>query len=144
MVASVMLAVDVENPETFAKPLEMARRLFRGDQVTLDILYVLPPFEMSIVGSFFPEGFEEKALQTAKNRLAALAEEADFSGLPTASLHVAHGVVYEEILAAADRLSTDLIIVGAHRPQLRDFLLGPNAARVARHAKASVLVLRDT
>ncbi|MEL6277628.1 MAG: universal stress protein [Pseudomonadota bacterium] len=143
MVASVLLAVDVEDPASLAKPLDMARRLFQSDQVALHVLYVLPPFEMSIVGSFFPEDYEAKALETAKTRLAEMAAAADLTGLARPELHVAHGVVYEELLAAADSLAVDMIIVGAHRPQLKDYLLGPNAARVARHAKQSVLVLRD-
>lgn len=143
MVASILLAVDVEHPESLTKPLDMVRRLFQSDQIALHVLYVLPPFEMSIVGSFFPDDYEAKALATAKEKLAEMAGGADMNGLAAPDLLVAHGVVYEEILATADRLSVDMIIVGAHRPQLSDYLLGPNAARVARHAKRSVLVLRD-
>ncbi len=33
--------------------------------------------------------------------------------------------------------------IGSHRPELKDYLLGPNAARVVRHANCSVLVVRD-
>ncbi|MEO0863555.1 MAG: universal stress protein, partial [Pseudomonadota bacterium] len=36
----------------------------------------------------------------------------------------------------------DAIFVGAHRPELKDYLIGPNAARVARHAQQSVFVVR--
>ena len=35
-----------------------------------------------------------------------------------------------------------LIVIGAHRPDLKDYLLGPHAARVVRHAECSVLVVR--
>ncbi|MBT6187404.1 MAG: universal stress protein, partial [Rhodospirillales bacterium] len=31
----------------------------------------------------------------------------------------------------------------SHRPALKDYLLGPNAAQVVRHADVSVLVVRD-
>ena len=43
---------------------------------------------------------------------------------------------------AANRLGCDLIVVGAHRPELGDYLLGPNAARIVRHADQSVFVVR--
>ena len=33
--------------------------------------------------------------------------------------------------------------MASHRPELRDYLIGPNAARVMRHADASVLVVRE-
>jgi nucleotide-binding universal stress UspA family protein len=56
--------------------------------------------------------------------------------------HVLHGRVYDEIIVAANRLGTDVIVIGSHRPELSDYLLGPNAARVVRHAKQSVFVVR--
>ena len=46
------------------------------------------------------------------------------------------------ILAAAKEYAADLIIMGSHRPELQDYLLGPNAARVVRHSAKSVLVVR--
>ncbi len=96
---------------------------------------------MSIVGSFFPADFEEKALAAAKARLGEFLSE-HVAGDIEASGHVAHGVIYEEILNAADKLGCDLIVLSSHRPELRDFLIGPNAARVVRHAERSVLVVR--
>jgi nucleotide-binding universal stress UspA family protein len=56
--------------------------------------------------------------------------------------HVVHGRVYDQIIMAADRLEVDAIVMGSHRPELTDYLLGPNAARVVRHAKQSVFVVR--
>jgi nucleotide-binding universal stress UspA family protein len=49
--------------------------------------------------------------------------------------HVLHGKIYDEILRAADKLGVDVIVMGSHRPELKDYLLGPNAARVMRHAR---------
>ena len=54
-----------------------------------------------------------------------------------------NGTIYDEILTVADEIEADLIIMASHRPALRDYLLGPNASRVVRHAKQSVLVVRD-
>ena len=56
---------------------------------------------------------------------------------------VGHGTIYEEILRAANELGCDVIILASHRPELKDYLLGPNAARVARHAACSVMIVRD-
>lgn len=55
---------------------------------------------------------------------------------------VANGTVYEEILKAAKETKCDFIVMASHRPELKDYLLGPNAARVVRHAECSVLVIR--
>ena len=56
---------------------------------------------------------------------------------------VRNGTVYREIVEAAKDLDIKQIIMGAHRPSLADFLLGPNSARVARHAGCTVTVVRD-
>lgn len=56
--------------------------------------------------------------------------------------NVLHGTIYDQILRAADRLSVDLIVMGLHRPELSDHLLGPNAARVVRQAEQSIYLVR--
>ena len=53
------------------------------------------------------------------------------------------GGVYAGVLAVAERIGADLIVLAAHRPAMRDFLLGTNASRIVRHARCSVLVVRD-
>ena len=55
---------------------------------------------------------------------------------------VENGTVYREIVEAAKDLDIDHIVMGAHQPSLADFLLGPNSARVARHAGCSVTIVR--
>ena len=52
------------------------------------------------------------------------------------------GSVYEQVLKVAEELAVDQIVIGAHRPGLSDYLLGPNTARVVRHATCSVNVIR--
>ena len=60
-----------------------------------------------------------------------------------AGVVVENGTVYREIVKAAKDLNIDQIVMGAHRPSLADFLLGPNSARVARHAGCTVTVVRE-
>ena len=59
-----------------------------------------------------------------------------------AGVVVKNGTVYREVVETAKDLNIDHIVMGAHRPSLADFLLGPNSARVARHAGCSVTVVR--
>jgi hypothetical protein len=54
-----------------------------------------------------------------------------------------HGTVYHEVLKAADKLGVDVIVLSAHRPAFKDYFLGSNAARIVRHAKQSVYVVRN-
>ena len=82
------------------------------------------------------------ALETARQALHRFAQ--DHIPENVAVQHIlCHGTVYEEIIKEATAIGADLVIMTAHRPELRDYLLGPNAARVVRHAPMSVLVIRD-
>ena len=56
---------------------------------------------------------------------------------------IRHGSVYGEILRYARDVQADLIVMASHKPELKDFLLGPNAAHVVRHADCSVWVVRE-
>jgi nucleotide-binding universal stress UspA family protein len=94
------------------------------------------------IGTFFPPDFEEKAVAEARDRIEALAR-GKISPNIGASCPVAQGTVYEEILAMARDVRADFIVMASHRPELTDYLLGPNAARVVRHSEVSVLVVRN-
>ncbi len=79
--------------------------------------------------------------QEASEKLQSIAKE----NIPhelIAGVVVENGTVYREIVAAVKDLNIDQVVMGAHRPSLADFLLGPNTARVARHAECSVTVVR--
>lgn len=142
MYKKILLPVDLNDPTTGKKVLATATALAKTFGCELHVLAVVPNFGMSIVGGFFPKDFEEKALEKAKTDLAAFMD-AELDASIDATGHVAHGSIYEEILHAAKALAVDLIVIGAHRPELKDYLLGPNAARVVRHAPQSVMVVRD-
>lgn len=55
---------------------------------------------------------------------------------------VLEGHAGQTLAAYANEIAADCIVVGSHRPGLRDYLLGSTAARIARHAPCSVHVLR--
>ncbi len=47
------------------------------------------------------------------------------------------------ILDEAEKIGADAIILGSHRPNFGDYLIGSTAARVVRHAQCSVIVDRS-
>jgi nucleotide-binding universal stress UspA family protein len=55
---------------------------------------------------------------------------------------VRFGGTYQEILAHAEKIGAELIVIGSHKPNVADYLLGSTAARVVRHARCSVYVVR--
>ncbi len=139
----VLCAIDITRDEIDRAVLERAGRLAEVEGAGIDVISVLPDFGLPMVSTYFREDYHQKAVAEARDRLTAFA--GDVLG-PEVNANVRHvvatGSIYEEILIAADRAGSDLIVIGAHRPDIADFLLGPNAARVVRHAKCSVYVVR--
>lgn len=142
MFKHVLLAVDMGDPQSYAKSLPYAVEHAQKFGATLHVMTVVPDFGMSIVGSFFPKEHEGKMLEEANKKLHEFVDEKVPSGIPVQHI-VGHGTAYEEILRVSEETKCDLIILGSHRPVMKDYLLGPNAARVVRHANCSVLVIRD-
>jgi len=142
MYKDILLAIDLGAEASWKKAGPTTVEYCKAFGSTLHLLTVVPDFGMSIVSQFFPEGFEEKALEKAKQGLHDWAEEHVPSGVAVQHC-IGHGTIYEEILKTAEEVDADLIVMASHRPELQDYLLGPNAARVVRHANRSVLVVRD-
>jgi nucleotide-binding universal stress UspA family protein len=142
MYRDILLAVDLNETQSQAKAVETAVSLARSCSAKLHVMTVVPDFGVSMVGSFFPKDYEKKALESADANLRAFVGTRIPSELDVQHI-VAHGTIYREILHYADRTGCDLIVMASHRPELSDYLLGPNAARVVRHAKQSVMVVRQ-
>ncbi len=142
MYQTILLPIDLNEESSWKKALPTALELCRAHGAKLHVMTVVPDFGMAIVGSFFPDGYEKRALANAERALKEFVS-AHVPGDLDVAHDVDHGIVYEEILAAAKRIAADLIVMAAHRPGQADYLLGPNAARVVRHADCSVLVVRD-
>ena len=90
-------------------------------------------------------GSTDYPMQKWKDEAAVKLQEVANEHIPKelqAGVVVENGTVYREIVEAAKDLNIDQVVMGAHRPSLADFLLGPNSARVARHAGCSVTVVR--
>ena len=142
MFKSILVPIDLGQESSWVKAIPIAAELARSNNAELHIISVVPNFGMSIVGGFFPEGHEQKMIEQAKVELSQVVSGQSLEGV-NVQMHVAHGSIYQEVLSAAKGLNSDLIVITAHRPELSDYLIGPNAARIVRHANQSVFVVRD-
>lgn len=143
MIQTVLCAVDVNRPEAEARVLQTAHRLAELEGAQLDVITVIPDYGMSVVGGFFSDDHTKKAVAHAKEILNDLVTDAIGADANAKVRHIVGvGTAYHEIIETAEQGGADLIVLGAHRPDLRDYLLGPNAARVVRHSTCSVYVVR--
>jgi nucleotide-binding universal stress UspA family protein len=142
MYRNILVPVDLSDKHSWRKALPTAISLCETFEAKLHLMTVVPDFGLPMVGQFFPEGYEAKLRQQAAKQLRDFAAQ-QVPGEIECRRIVAEGKVYQEILKAAAAIQADLIVMGSHRPELSDYLLGPNAAKVVRHARCSVMVVRE-
>jgi nucleotide-binding universal stress UspA family protein len=142
MYRNILVPVDLSDKHSWRKALPTAVSLCETFEAKLHLMTVVPDFGLPMVGQFFPEGYEAKLRQQAAKQLRDFAAQ-QVPGEIECRRIVGEGKVYQEILKAADAIEADLIVMGSHRPELSDYLLGPNAAKVMRHARCSVMVVRE-
>ena len=141
MYRDILLPVDLDHDSSWEKALPTAVEYCKAFGARLHVMTVVPDFGMSMVGQFFPRHYDEEVVQKMQDALHRFVAAHVPGEVPVQHI-VAQGNVYEMILRMAGQTGVDLIIMAAHRPELKDYLLGPNAARVVRHAECSVLVVR--
>ena len=138
MFQKILTAVNLDNQLASEKCLQAASQFAQQSQSSLEVLTVIPDYSMPIVGSYFPQDHFQRGKAVVETALQDLLKRLQLN----ANAHVRTGSVHSEILQVANNLACDLIILSANRPGLRDYLLGPNAAHVVRHARQSVFIVR--
>ncbi len=141
MFKNILVPIDVAHEESSKLVLNAAATLANSSGAKLTLLNVIADIP-NLVAVQLPADFAEKAVAAASDQLNSIAEHC---GLAKGSyeMRIAHGPAYHEIISQAEEMGADLIVMASHRPELSTYLLGTVAARVVRHAKCSVLVVRE-
>lgn len=138
----ILLPIDINDPDSWEKTIPTCISIVRDSpEAQLWILSVIPNFGLSSVEEYFPKGW----LKDISSKTLIELEKIVKAHIPSdikPHLLVDKGVVYQVIIDQATNLEIDLIVMSASHPNRKDYLLGPNVARVARHAEASVLIRR--
>ena len=142
MFKDVLLPLDLgrqaEAVALFAAAVEIAE----AQGARLHVMTVVPDYGMAIVGSFFPQDFEKKAIARGKEELVAFIA-AQKGGDTVDQKIIAHGPIYKEIVRTAKQTECDLIIMGVGvTDSVGEYLVGHNATQVLRHAPCSVMAVR--
>ena len=135
MYKNILVPVSFEADRNAVGAMEIAKVLCEiGGTITcLHVLEKLPRYATE----YLPEGHIEATKADLSQRLQVLVED-----VPHATTMVVEGHSSQTILELADSENVDLIIVAGHKPGVQDYLLGSTAARVVRHAKCAVHVIR--
>ncbi|RFB78908.1 universal stress protein [Methylovirgula sp. 4M-Z18] len=137
---TILVPVDLTDLEIALPALYKAAAIAdysAGSLHLLNVQTLLPSTFMD----FVPPDFNVTQKQIAEQELSDVAKRLPMPD-GRVTWHVRTGGVYPEILAEADAIEADLIVMGSHRPAMKTYLLGSNSKTVVRHAKCSVLVVR--
>ena len=136
MYKNLLVPVDLSHGDVSARIIRLAREL-GGEDAKITVLHVNDELPGYVTAQIPAEILKDQAIKTRK-RLEELVGSID----PSADVILSEGQSANEIMGQAERLNADAIVLGSHRPDYRDYLIGSTAARVVRHAKCSVVVDR--
>ena len=136
MYRKIIVPVEMGQLEKGEKILKKAMALLDegGEIALLNVTENIPGY----LTIDLPVDFIDRNATDAEERLKALSATCGAN----ARVLVRVGSPAREIIAVAEQLAADLIIIASHRPNLANYLLGSTADRVVRHAACSVLVDR--
>ncbi|MCP4392138.1 MAG: universal stress protein [Gammaproteobacteria bacterium] len=140
MFKQILAAVDLDNREIAEKILRVAvdtANTYAAGLLVVSVIDAVQP----VVSQQLPEGYEKMAMKKTRQDLARLLKNVELVE-GEVGISARFGDIYREILAQAENSAVDLIVIGSHKLQATDFLIGTNASRVVRHAPCSVFVVR--
>jgi len=136
MYKTILVPIDISQTEWGESMIEIARK--QGDKDTRIILFHVIEEIPGWIAAEIPKGILEKSRQSTQEKLQAIAQAASVK----VDIEISAGHPYKTILDKASEEEVDLIVIASHKPGLQDYFLGSTAAKVVRHARCSVLVVR--
>lgn len=132
----ILVPVDLGHKGRIAAMMDIAKHLSAENAriILVNVVEDVP----SYVASQLPAGMIENTMQNAADDLKSIAKEYNIKP----ELEVRSGHAANAILEVADEKGADAIVIASHKPGWEDILIGSTAARVVRHAKCAVHVLR--
>jgi nucleotide-binding universal stress UspA family protein len=137
----IVVPIDPDEVEFAESALAAAAELARPTGAAIRLVAVMPALN-GYVAELLPADYTIALGRETDDRIHAAAARAGLA--PTGyTLSLRTGSVYHEVIDEAVEWGADVIVVTSHRPAMKTYLLGSNAAKIVRHAPCSVLVLRD-
>ena len=136
MYKNILVPVALDHGSNSRASIEIAKCLLtKGGKITLlNIINEIPGY----VALELPKATQLNWIKEARSELKGLAND----NFPKANCEVFEGNPHHGILDYAKEMEIDCIVMASHKPGLQDYLIGSTAARVVRHAKCAVHIIR--
>jgi nucleotide-binding universal stress UspA family protein len=142
MFKNIIIPVDLSDKESIKVVLPAALNFVNAFGSKLHLVHIMPSFGIKMVEEYLPRHWMRDQKDKYNKLFDGMVEKFIPEGVEVA-FHIVRGAIYDEIINYSEKVEADLIILSAVRPQLKDYMLGPNASKIVRHSSISVLVIRD-
>ena len=142
MSQTILVPLDLTQPAVLDSVFEAVRRQIGIEPTTVALLNVV----LGHYAAEFPyldSEYVERYTQRARNELTRIGKER-LGDACEWHIEIELGPVARTIVRYADRIDADMIILASHNPMVWDVFLGSTASQVVKHARHSVLVVRQS
>ncbi|MEY0960079.1 universal stress protein [Providencia rettgeri] len=145
MYQTILVPVDISEDVLTDNALKHAIYLAKISDAKIHLFHSVPDvsrFSMSYSYHYdLLSSFAKKALERSEEQLKEIIEKIDYPS-DKISYKVEFGSPRDKVLAEAEVIDADLIVIGSRNPSISTHLLGSNASGIVSYAKISVLVVR--
>ena len=141
MFKTILVPVDLAEVDVAKPAIDKAIALADWSGASIRLVNVQPLLPATYM-DYVPSDFDAQQKEWAEKAMAEMVAKLPLPAGRVSSV-VRIGGIYPEILQEAEDFGADLIVIGSHRPAMSTYLLGSNAKTIVRHAKCSVLVVRE-
>jgi universal stress protein F len=142
MFDNIVIPVDLSDKQSIEAVFPPALKFVNSFNSKMHLVYIMPDFGIKIVEDYLPRNW----MKDQKNKYNNLFQRIINKCIPKTvdvESFIGRGAIYDQILNYSNKVNADLIILSAIKPQLRDYMLGPNASKIVRHSSISVMVIRN-
>lgn len=145
MYKTILVPVDISEDVLTDNALKHAVYLAKISNATIHLFHSVPDvsrFSMSYSYHYdLLSSFAKKAVERSEEQLKDIIEKIDYPS-DKITYKVEFGSPRDKVLAEAETINADLIVIGSRNPSISTHLLGSNASGIVSYAKISVLVVR--
>jgi universal stress protein F len=142
MFNNIVIPVDLADKGSFKMIFSAATNFINAFKAQIHFVHIIPNLGMKMVEDYLPRNWKISQENKYNSQLKDLIAKYIPDDIQTES-YIGRGAIYDQVINYSERIKADLIIISAIRPELKDYMLGPNASKIVRHSAISVLVVRE-
>ena len=126
MFENVVIPIDLSEKFSWKAVMPPVLNMVTAFNSNIHLVHIIPDFGMNMVEDYLPKNWVKDQKKKSEEHIEALIKKYIPKEVNT-TYYVGRGAVYDEVIQYTTKVGADLIVLSAVRPELRDYMLGPNA-----------------